>query len=73
MYWDIKKSNFASYPATTSIVYPGDSPSVTGQSQNYNNNSTGWVGLLNSDVVDFYVSSNIDATSAGVFLKIRRI
>ena len=73
MVWDIKKSNFASYPTTSSIVYSGDNPSITAQTKNSNASVTGWTNISNGDVIDFYVNSNLDATSAGVFLKIRRI
>jgi len=73
MQWDIKKSSFASYPSTSSIVYGTDYPKITAQSKNSNTAVSSWTSLNAGDVIEFYITSNTDVTSVGVFLKIRRV
>lgn len=69
--WDIKKSTFASYPTTATII-SGSSPKLTAQSKNSNISITGWSPLSAGDVIDFHISSNTDITNSGLFLKVRR-
>jgi hypothetical protein len=70
--FDVKKSSFANYPTTTSIV-GGDYPKLTSQFKNSNTGVTAWSGLSGGDIVDFVINSNTDVESVGLFLKIRRI
>jgi hypothetical protein len=72
--FDIKKSTFADYPTTTSIVgTTADYPSLDNELKNSNINVTGWSPLYEGDVVDFYINSNVNVQNIGLFIKIRRI
>lgn len=70
--FDVKKSSFANYPNTTSIV-GSDYPKLTSQFKNSNTGVTAWAGLSGGDIVDFVINSNTDVESVGLFIKIRRI
>jgi hypothetical protein len=70
--FDVKKSSFANYPSTTSIV-GSDYPKLTSQFKNSNTGVTAWSGLSGGDIVDFVINSNTDVESVGLFIKIRRI
>ena len=70
--FDVKKSSFANYPSTTSIV-GSDYPKLTSQFKNSNTGVTAWSGLSGGDIVDFVINSNTDVESVGFFIKIRRI
>lgn len=70
--FDVKKSSFANYPNTTSIVGV-DYPKLTSQFKNSNTGVTSWSGLSGGDIVDFVINSNTDVESVGLFIKIRRI
>jgi hypothetical protein len=70
--FDVKKSSFANYPSTTSIV-GSDYPKLTSQFKNSNTGVTSWSGLSGGDIVDFVINSNTDVESVGLFIKIRRI
>jgi len=69
--FDIKKSSFANYPSTTSIV-GSDYPGLSGANKNSNTGITAWSGLSAGDVVDFVINSNTGIQSVGLFIKIRR-
>ena len=73
MQWDVKKSSFASYPSTSSIVFGADYPQISSQSKNSNTSVSSWTSLNAGDVIEFYITSNTDVESVGVFLKIRRV
>jgi len=70
--FDVKKSSFANYPNTTSIVGV-DYPKLTSQFKNSNTGVTSWSGLSGGDIVDFVINNNTDVESVGLFIKIRRI
>ncbi len=70
--FDVKKSTFANYPSTTSIV-GSDYPSLSGQFKNSNTGITAWSGMSAGDMIDFVINSNTDIQSVGLFIKIRRI
>ena len=70
--FDVKKSSFANYPSTLSIV-GSDYPKLTSQFKNSNTGVTAWAGLSGGDIVDFVINSNTDVESVGLFIKIRRI
>jgi hypothetical protein len=69
--FDIKKSSFANYPTTTSIV-GSDYPGLSGTMKNSNAGITSWGGLSAGDVIDFAINSNTGIQSVGLFIKIRR-
>lgn len=69
--FDIKKSSFASYPSTTSIVGT-DNPELISQMKNSNTGITAWSGLSAGDIIDFVINSNTGIKSVGLFIKIRR-
>ena len=69
--FDVKKSSFANYPSTTSVVGL-DYPSLSGQFKNSNTGITAWSGLSAGDMVDFAINSNTGIQSVGLFIKIRR-
>ena len=71
MQFDVKKSTFANYPSTTSIV-GSDYPSLSGQFKNSNTGITAWSGMSAGDMIDFVINSNTDIQSVGLFIKIRR-
>ena len=71
MQFDVKKSTFANYPSTTSIV-GSDYPSLSGQFKNSNTGITEWSGMSAGDMIDFVINSNTDIQSVGLFIKIRR-
>jgi hypothetical protein len=70
--FDVKKSSFANYPSTNSIV-GGDYPGLSGQFKNSNTGITAWSGMSAGDMVDFAINSNTGIQSIGLFIKIRRI
>jgi hypothetical protein len=72
MQFDVKKSTFANYPSTTTIV-GSDYPSLSGQFKNSNTGITAWSGMSAGDMIDFVINSNTDIQSVGLFIKIRRI
>jgi hypothetical protein len=70
--FDVKKSSFANYPTTSSIVgldYPG----LSGAFKASNTGITAWSGMSAGDMVDFIINSNTGIQSVGLFIKIRRI
>jgi hypothetical protein len=69
--WDVKRTSFASYPSTVSIVN-GNSPILSSQSKNSYTTISSWSPISAGDVLDFFISSNSDITNSGLFLKIRR-
>lgn len=69
--FDIKKSSFANYPATISMV-GADYPILNGQLQNSNTNITDWENLDAGDMIDFVINSNSGIQNVGLFVKIRR-
>jgi hypothetical protein len=69
--FDVKKSSFANYPSTASVVGL-DYPSLSGQFKNSNTGITAWTGLSAGDMVDFVINSNTGIQSVGLFVKIRR-
>ena len=69
--FDVKKSSFASYPSTTSIVGT-DNPELISQMKNSNTGITAWSGLSAGDIIDFVINSNTGIKSVGLFIKIRR-
>ena len=69
--FDIKKSSFASYPSTSSIVGT-DNPELISQMKNSNTGITAWAGLSAGDIIDFVINSNTGIKSVGLFIKIRR-
>jgi len=72
--FDVRASSFASYPSTSSIVgTTSDYPSLNNQVKNSNTSVTGWDILNAGDMVDLYITSNIDVQNVGLFIKIRRI
>ena len=71
MQLDVKKSTFANYPSTTSIV-GSDYPSLSGQFKASNTGITAWSGMSAGDMIDFVINSNTDIQSVGLFIKIRR-
>jgi hypothetical protein len=70
--FDVKKSSFANYPSTTTIV-GSDYPSLSGQFKASNTGITAWSGMSAGDMIDFVINSNTDIQSVGLFIKIRRI
>ncbi len=70
--FDIKKSSFANYPSTTSIV-GSDYPGLSGAMKDSNTGITAWSGLSAGDMIDFVINSNTGVQSVGLFIKIRRI
>jgi hypothetical protein len=69
--FDIKKSSFANYPSTTSIV-GSDYPGFSGAMKDSNTGITAWSGLSAGDIIDFVINSNTGVQSVGLFIKIRR-
>ena len=69
--FDIKKSSFANYPSTTSIV-GSDYPGLSGAMKDSNTGITAWSGLSAGDMIDFVINSNTGVQSVGLFIKIRR-
>jgi hypothetical protein len=69
--FDIKKSSFANYPSTTSIV-GSDYPGLSGAMKDSNTGITAWGGLSAGDMIDFVINSNTGVQSVGLFIKIRR-
>ena len=70
--FDVKKSSFANYPSTTTIV-GSDYPSLSGQFKASNTGITAWSGMSAGDMIDFVINNNTDIQSVGLFIKIRRI
>jgi hypothetical protein len=70
--FDVKKSSFANYPSTTTIV-GSDYPSLSGQFKASNTGITAWSGMSAGDMVDFAINSNTGIQSVGLFIKIRRL
>ena len=69
--FDVKRSTFANYPTTSSIV-GNDYPKLTNQFKNSNTGITAWSGFTAGDVVDFAINSNTGIKSVGLYIKIRR-
>jgi len=70
--FDVKKSSFANYPSTTTIV-GSDYPNLSGQFKASNTGITAWSGMSAGDMIDFVINNNTDIQSVGLFIKIRRI
>jgi len=70
--FDVKKSSFANYPTTTSIV-GSDYPGLSGAFKASNTGITAWSGMSAGDMVDFAINSNTGIQSVGLFIKIRRL
>jgi hypothetical protein len=63
----------ASYPSTTSIVGVAlDYPKLTNQLKNSSSTSN-WTQINAGDVIDFFVNSNTDVQSVGLFLVLERL
>jgi hypothetical protein len=69
--FDVKKSDFSSYPSTTSIVGL-DNPLINSNNKS-SNLSVSWSNLQAGDIIEFWVNSNIDIKTIGLFIKISRI
>ncbi len=69
--FDIKRSDFSSYPITSSIVGI-DNPILNSQIKN-SNVSVSWPTLSAGDVIEFWINSNSGIESVGLFLKISKI
>jgi hypothetical protein len=70
--FDIRRSSFADYPSTSSVV-GGDYPVLSSQIKNSNTGITAWSGFSSGDVVDFVINSVSDLEKVGLYIKIRRI
>jgi len=69
--FDVKRSSFASYSNTSSVV-GNDYPYLSSQIKNSNTGITEWSGFSSGDVVDFVINSVSDLEKVGLYIKIRR-
>lgn len=70
--FDIKKSNYATYPTTTSIVASAP-PAVTTSQKATSSTLTGWTTTVTAgDVIEFYLTSVSTATILSLVLDVTR-
>lgn len=72
--FDIKKSSFAGYPSTTSVIgTEDDSPKLISQNKNSNINVYSWSTFNSGDVLEYVINSNTGIKDVVLHIKIRRI